>query len=112
MSKERTFRLGVLSVRMGVGSDAVTASFRLCGTLPAPVKWRGERRATNPTVSLELHRDELTVHRENAVLVSVALPDRTWFGDDPLDELRGRRAGHGGDLPRVLPVYIGPIAVR
>ncbi len=46
-------------------------------------------RSINPTVSLELHRDELTVHRENAVLMSVALPDRPWIGDDPLDELRG-----------------------
>jgi GTP-binding protein HflX len=34
-------------------------------------------------------RDDLTVHLERAVLVSVALPTRPWIGDDPLDELRG-----------------------
>jgi GTP-binding protein HflX len=31
----------------------------------------------------------MTVHLERAVLVSVALPNRPWVGDDPLDELRG-----------------------
>jgi GTP-binding protein HflX len=31
----------------------------------------------------------MTVRLEKAVLVSVALPDRPWLGDDPLDELRG-----------------------
>jgi GTP-binding protein HflX len=40
-------------------------------------------------VTLELTRDELTVHRERAFLVSVALPSRPWLGPDPLDELRG-----------------------
>jgi GTPase len=40
-------------------------------------------------VSLNNTRDELTVHLERAVLVSVALPTRPWIGDDPLDELRG-----------------------
>jgi GTP-binding protein HflX len=40
-------------------------------------------------VSLELPRDELTVHRERAVLVSVELPERPWTSNDPLDELRG-----------------------
>jgi GTP-binding protein HflX len=40
-------------------------------------------------VSLNNARDELTVHLERAVLVSVALPSRPWIGDDPLDELRG-----------------------
>ncbi len=34
-------------------------------------------------------REELTVHLERAVLVSVALPHRPWISDDPLDELRG-----------------------
>jgi GTP-binding protein HflX len=34
-------------------------------------------------------REDLTVHLEKAVLVSVALPGRPWLGDDPLDELRG-----------------------
>jgi GTP-binding protein HflX len=40
-------------------------------------------------VSLNNTRDDLTVHLERAVLVSVALPSRPWIGDDPLDELRG-----------------------
>ncbi len=34
-------------------------------------------------------RADMTVHLERAVLVSVALPNRPWVGDDPLDELRG-----------------------
>src|SRR5438128_12694736 len=34
-------------------------------------------------------REELTVHLEKAVLVSVALPERPWVSDDPLEELRG-----------------------
>lgn len=43
-----------------------------------------------PTVALEnTPRDELTVHLERAFLVSVALPDRPWVTDDPLEELRG-----------------------
>ena len=40
-------------------------------------------------MTLDNTRDELTVHLERAFLVSVALPDRPWVGDDPLDELRG-----------------------
>jgi GTP-binding protein HflX len=40
-------------------------------------------------VSVNNHREELSVQKERAVLVSVALPNRPWFGDDPLDELRG-----------------------
>ena len=40
-------------------------------------------------VSVNNHREELSVHQERAVLVSVNLPSRPWFGDDPLDELRG-----------------------
>jgi GTP-binding protein HflX len=40
-------------------------------------------------VTLNNTRDDLTVHLERAVLVSVALPERPWVGDDPLDELRG-----------------------
>ncbi len=39
--------------------------------------------------SLDNTRDKLTVHRERAFLVSVALPNRPWVSDDPLDELRG-----------------------
>ncbi|MCS6852637.1 MAG: GTPase HflX [Gemmataceae bacterium] len=40
-------------------------------------------------MSLNHTRQELTVHRERAVLVSVALPERPWVGEDPLAELRG-----------------------
>jgi GTPase len=40
-------------------------------------------------VTLDNTRDELTVHLERAFLVSVATPERPWFGDDPLEELRG-----------------------
>jgi len=40
-------------------------------------------------VTLDTHRDELTVHLERAFLVSVALPGRPWLGDDPLEELCG-----------------------
>jgi GTP-binding protein HflX len=39
--------------------------------------------------SFDTQRDELNVSLERAVLVSVALPDRPWVGDDPLEELRG-----------------------
>src|SRR5262245_29539150 len=46
-------------------------------------------------MSLDTTRDELTVHLERAVLVSVALPRRPWLGDDPLDELRGLAATAG-----------------
>ncbi|HEX5269580.1 MAG TPA: GTPase HflX [Gemmataceae bacterium] len=40
-------------------------------------------------MSLDVSRQELTVHLERAVLVSVALPDRPWVSTDPLEELRG-----------------------
>jgi GTP-binding protein HflX len=40
-------------------------------------------------VSLDVSRQELTVHLERALLVSVALPDRPWVSKDPLEELRG-----------------------
>ena len=40
-------------------------------------------------MTLDNLRDDLTVHRERAFLVSVALPERPWIGSDPLDELRG-----------------------
>ena len=40
-------------------------------------------------MTLETPRDQHTVHLERALLVSVALPQRPWVGDDPLDELRG-----------------------
>ena len=45
---------------------------------------------------VELPLDELvTVHLEHAFLVSVALPERPWVGDDPLEELRGLAATAG-----------------
>jgi GTPase len=40
-------------------------------------------------VSLDTPRDELTVSRERAFLVSVSLPARPFVGTDPLAELRG-----------------------
>jgi GTP-binding protein HflX len=40
-------------------------------------------------VTLDITRDELTVHRERAFLVSVALPERPWISTDPLEELQG-----------------------
>jgi GTPase len=40
-------------------------------------------------VTLELPRDKVTVHREQAFLVSVSLPERPWITSDPLEELRG-----------------------
>ena len=40
-------------------------------------------------MSLETNREQLSVRLEKAILVSVALPNRTAVGDDPLDELRG-----------------------
>jgi GTP-binding protein HflX len=40
-------------------------------------------------VALDIPRDELTVHRERAFLVSVALPERPWISIDPLEELDG-----------------------
>jgi GTP-binding protein HflX len=40
-------------------------------------------------VALDAPRDDLTVRLERAFLVSVALPERPWVGDDPLEELEG-----------------------
>lgn len=66
-------------------------------------------------MSLDI-RDDLTVHRERAFLVSVALPERPWISEDPLEELRGlaMTAGAvvtGGIVQRRLKVipatYIG-----
>jgi GTP-binding protein HflX len=67
-------------------------------------------------VALDTPRDELTVHRERAFLVSVDLPERPWIGTDPLDELRGLATTAGaiivGSLvqrrPSIIPAtYIG-----
>src|SRR5947208_3234674 len=43
------------------------------------------KEALPHTVALDISRDE-TVHLERALLVSVALPDRPWVRDDPLEE--------------------------
>jgi GTP-binding protein HflX len=51
-----------------------------------------------PLVALDIPRDELTVHRERAFLVSVALPERPWISGDPLDELRGLATTAGATI--------------
>jgi GTP-binding protein HflX len=65
---------------------------------------------------LDLTRDELTVHQERAFLVSVALPERPWLSDDPLDELRGLASTAGATIAgsllqrrqKIIPAtYIG-----
>ncbi|MCX7699677.1 MAG: GTPase HflX, partial [Gemmataceae bacterium] len=65
---------------------------------------------------LDVTRDQLTVQREKAILVGVALPERPWLGRDPLEELRGlaRTAGASivGELTQkrqdIVPgTYIG-----
>lgn len=43
-------------------------------------------------------REELTVHLERAVLVSVALPERPWIGSDPLEELSGLASTAGATV--------------
>lgn len=62
------------------------------------------------------HREELSVHQERALLVSVALPDRPWISEDPLEELRGLATTAGADIvgtllqkrQKVIPAtYIG-----
>lgn len=40
-------------------------------------------------MAVAITRDELTVRRERAVLVSIALAGSPWFSADPLEELRG-----------------------
>ena len=49
-------------------------------------------------MTVDTTRDELTVHLERAFLVSVALPERPWLGDDPLDELRGLATTAGANV--------------
>src|SRR5579864_7239089 len=46
------------------------------------------RRSSNG-VADNRPREELTVHLERAVLISVALPARPWISADPLEEFRG-----------------------
>jgi len=61
-------------------------------------------------------RENMTVHRERAILVSMATPKRPWNGDDPLDELRGLAQTAGANIvgeltqkrPEIVPgTYIG-----
>lgn len=49
----------------------------------------GGKGGTQPTVTQDTQRDELSVRLERAFLVSVDLPDRPWVGTDPLEELAG-----------------------
>ncbi len=67
-------------------------------------------------MTLDTKRDQLSVRLEKAFLVSVALPERPWISDDPLDELRGLASTAGarvvGELcqkrQKVIPAtYIG-----
>jgi GTP-binding protein HflX len=67
-------------------------------------------------VSLDIPRDDLTVHLERAVLVSVALPYRPWLSTDPVEELNGLATTAGAVVvgalvqrrQRVVPAtYIG-----
>lgn len=61
-------------------------------------------------------REHFNVHRERAVLVSVALPQKPWVGADPLDEIRGLADTAGAKVvgglvqkrDRIVPgTYIG-----
>jgi GTP-binding protein HflX len=45
--------------------------------------------------TFETGRQSTSVHRERAILVSVALPQRPWPTDDPCDELRGLATSAG-----------------
>ena len=49
-------------------------------------------------MSFDIPREELEVQLERAFLVSVALPDRPFVGDDPLDELRGLAESAGAKV--------------
>ncbi|HZU34945.1 MAG TPA: GTPase HflX [Gemmataceae bacterium] len=46
-------------------------------------------------MTLDTSRDERTVHRERALLVSVALPERPWTSADPLAEIHGLATAAG-----------------
>ena len=67
-------------------------------------------------VPSDIPRDELTVRRERALLVSVELPERPWVGSEPLEELRGLATTAGANVvgcltqrrERIVPgTYIG-----
>jgi GTP-binding protein HflX len=53
-------------------------------------------------VTVDNHRDELSVHKERALLVSVALPQRPWVSEDPLEELRGLVTTAGASIVGTL----------
>lgn len=66
--------------------------------------------------SFETGRQSASVHRERAILVSVALPNRPWPTDDPCEELRGLAESAGTNVVGELtqkrhdvcpPTYIG-----
>jgi len=65
-----------------LGLQEIRADFGLQS--PGP-----DREERKHHVSLDITRDKLTVHRERAFLVSVALPDRPWISTDPLEEIAG-----------------------
>jgi GTP-binding protein HflX len=51
-----------------------------------------------PVLTLELHRNDLSVRSERAVLVSVDLPNHPWIGTDPLEELQGLAQAAGATI--------------
>ncbi|HEY8504982.1 MAG TPA: GTPase HflX [Gemmataceae bacterium] len=61
---------------------------------------RAPGRKEEPAIarSFDTSREGLSVRAERAVLVSVALPDRPWVGDDPLEELRGLATTAGAEV--------------
>src|SRR5437868_5593884 len=69
--------------------------------LESPCHWaynESRKEGQQANVSLDITRDELTVHRERAFLVSVALPGRPWLSSDPLEELTGLAATAGATI--------------
>src|SRR5438105_12756264 len=59
---------------------------------------RCRKEVSNSSVALDITREELTVHRERAFLVSVALPQRPWISTDPLEELQGLATTAGATI--------------
>ena len=53
-------------------------------------------------MSFELHRDQLSVKQEKAILVSVALPSRPWITTDPFEELAGLAETAGAQIVGTL----------
>src|SRR3954451_15606727 len=75
--------------RAGRGAGAVSAFPRRLTPRKMGCRSRRPKGEAVAQVSLDVSRQELTVHLERAFLVSVALPERPWIGTDPLEELRG-----------------------